>query len=227
MCEMSPSSRIIASKRIAELASGGAAVEMPTGPKWVCQIIPKSTEPFDLLSSSQWISVMASFLQLRPLNVPLDHCGFISSGILAHSVPDDSGLIHAYALLYPNRRIEMVGAIPTGVWPPQFHAWWPGVYEKPFLQQIGSVFFPLIASLQISGAAHLCMSLLSLKDSALIAKGIHGSERAHPIPCESDLIELAPILIDELGNNMRTDLVQAFDQVRTRAGVVSPHAFYL
>ncbi|MDN0076699.1 hypothetical protein QU481_17715 [Crenobacter sp. SG2303] len=227
MFEESPSFRLAASKRNAELASGGAAIEMPAGPKWACQVLPEFSGSFDLLSSSQWLSAMALFLQLRPINIQLDHCSPVSAGILAHSTPDDNGLIHAYALFYPDRRIEMVGVLPTGIWPPQHQAWWPGVYEKPFLQQISSVLVPLISVLQLPGPVHLFISLLSLENSALIAKGPHGSEQAYPIPSGSNFIGLDPILVDGFDHNMMAALVQAFDQVRARAGVIFPHAFYL
>ncbi|MNT28681.1 hypothetical protein D3C72_1643860 [compost metagenome] len=149
------------------------------------------------------------------------------AGLLCHAHPDTDGRVQAYALLRADRSVEMVAVLPTGCWPPHAHAWWPGVYEIPLLQQITPLLLPLAGALAQPTPCSLQMTLLALQGSALIAKRQQGSERAYPLPAGVDRIELPAVRLDGGDAERKRALIQALDQVRRCAGAGTATAFYL
>lgn len=227
MFDIPQSISVQARERNAELSGGATALPMAAGPKWVCQIIPAAPEPLTTLSSAQRLAAQALLRQLRPLNIALGCCEAAEPTLLACSERDGDGLVHAYARVRPDRTIEIAGVLPTGFWQPEHRAWWPGSYEIPLLKQASAVFTPLLNALQLGCPTYLCMSLLGVQGSALIAKGQSGTERPYPIPAGVDTIQLPPVRVDAFTESTREMLIAALDQVRVCARVALPRPFYL
>jgi hypothetical protein len=164
--------------------------------------------------------------RVRPLDIMLGITHQATSGLLAHAAYDKAGQAQAYALVRADRTVEIVAALRTGCWPPDYRAWWPGAYEKPLLAQLQPVYLPLAAALQLA-PAWLCMSLLDIGGTALIANNQLGNERAYPFPNGQGRLDLPPVVLDASPSVTMDALIDSFDQVRAHAKVADPHAFYL
>lgn len=204
---------------------GGIA--MPPGPQWRCRLLPAPGVAGQPLSTLQRQHALALLQQLRPAGITLAPPVPHPAGLCCHAAADADGRVPAYALLRGDRSVEMVAVLPTGYWPPHAHAWWPGVYEIPLLQQITPLLLPLADALALPAPCSLQMTLLALQGSALIAKRQQGSERAYPLPPGVDRIELPAVRLDGFDAERRRALIQALDQVRRGAGAGTATAFYL
>lgn len=204
---------------------GGIA--MPPGPQWRCRLLPAPGVAGQPLSAAQRQHALALLQQLRPAGITLAPPVPHPAGLCCHAAADADGRVPAYALLRGDRSVEMVAVLPTGYWPPHAHAWWPGVYEIPLLQQITPLLLPLADALALPAPCSLQMTLLALQGSALIAKRQQGSERAYPLPPGVDRIELPAVRLDGFDAERRRALIQALDQVRRGAGAGTATAFYL
>lgn len=214
-------------RRRVELAAGATAVPMASGPKWVCQIVSESAEACTAPSDGQLAEARPWLEQLRPLNLRLGPCLVSGQALLASSGRDTAGRVGAYAQLAYDGAIEIVGTLPTGLWSREPCAWWPGSYEIPLVQQIETVYAPLLRALQPRTPSYLCMSLTGVQGSALIAKGQFGNERPYPLPPDVATLPLPPVCVEAFGADTRERLIAALDQVRVCAGVIPPHPFYL
>lgn len=204
---------------------GGIA--MPPGPQWRCRLLPAPGVAGEPLSAAQRQHAQALLQQLRPAGIALAAPVPHPAGLLCHARPAADGRVQAYALLRSDRSVEMAAVLPTGCWPPHAHAWWPGVYEIPLLQQLTPLLLPLAGALALPAPRSLQMTLLALQGSALIAKHRHGSERAYPLPPGVDRIALPPVALDHCNDDFRSALIRALDQVRLCAGAGAVTAFYL
>lgn len=206
---------------------GSAAVTMAPGPQWRCRVLPAAGVVGQPLSAWQRQQALALLAQLRPAGIALSQHASHPCGELFHSGASAAGQVHAYALLRSDRSVEMAATLPTGCWPPHAHAWWPGVYELPLLQQITPLLLPLAIALALPAPCSLQMTLLALQGSALIAKRQQGSEQVYPLPADIDRLELPPVRFDCFTAATRSALIHALDQVRACAGASSATAFYL
>lgn len=204
---------------------GGIA--MPPGPQWRCRLLPAPGVAGHPLPAAQRQHALALLQQLRPAGITLAPPVPHPAGLCCHAAADADGRVPAYALLRGDCSVEMVAVLPTGYWPPHAHAWWPGVYEIPLLQQITPLLLPLADALALPAPCSLQMTLLALQGSALIAKRQQGSERAYPLPPGVDRIELPAVRLDGFDAERRRALIQALDQVRRCAGAGTATAFYL
>lgn len=205
----------------------GDIIAMPPGPLWHCQLLPAPGVAGGSLSAAQRQQARALLQQLRPAGITLEQYSPHPAGELYHSRPDCSGRAQAYALLRPGQGVEMAAVLPTGCWPPHAHAWWPGSYEIPLLQQVATLLLPLAAVLALPAPFSLRMTLQALQGSALIAKSRQGSEQAYPLPPDMTHITLPAVRLDGFNTASKASLVQALDQVRIRAGAATATAFYL
>ncbi|KJV29055.1 hypothetical protein VI06_10965 [Aquitalea magnusonii] len=221
MPDIFPPQRITARQRLVELTQA-TAIPMPDGPKWVCQLLPGQPGIFDHQPADQRPSVHELLQQLKPLNLELEQGHSTAAGWMLNAPSSEACFSRAYVLLRTDCSLEIVGVLPTGLWPPYQCTWWPGAYEIPLLKQIGLVFQPLIAALKWPTPVFLHMGLINLQDSALIAH-----ERAYPIPAEHHMLALPPVCFAGDTEQIKSELVQAFNCVRACAGVAMTHAFYL
>ena len=206
----------------------GDIITMPPGPQWHCQLLPAPGVASGSLSAAQRQQARALLQQLRPAGITLEqHRPQHPAGELYHSRPDSTGRVQAYALLRSGQGVEMAAVLPSGCWPPHAHAWWPGSYEIPLLQQVATLLLPLAAVLALPAPCTLRMTLQALQGSALIAKSRQGSEQAYPLPPGMTHIALPAVSLDDFNAASKASLVQALDQVRIRAGAATATAFYL
>lgn len=219
MQELPPSLHSAVRQRLAELRHADTALPMPTGPKWAC-LLPSNTAT--ALTESQRRAVFPLLAALKPLNIVLGQPSVYQDGLLVRSAQDENGQSRAYALVRADGSLEIVAALHTGSWPPAERTWWPGAYEQALLTQLRAVYLPLAAALAQTAPPYLCMGLLNIGDTALIA-----NERPYPMPAGIDLLPLPPVRLDRRAEQVEQHLIQAFDHVRASAAVASPHAFYL
>ncbi|SCK27277.1 hypothetical protein [Vogesella sp. LIG4] len=206
-------------QRLVELNNADTALPMQAGPKWACLLLPDTGKT---LPTAQLHAAQALLTLLKPLNITLGQPSLQKDGQLACTAQDENGRSRAYALLQADGMLEIVAALPTGSWPPEERVWWPGSYEQALLTQLQTVYLPLARALYQTGASYLCMGLIGIGGTALIA-----NERPHPLPSGIDLLQLPPVRLDMPARQIEQKLIQAFDQVRASACVASPHAFYL
>lgn len=224
MRELSPASE---QPPAAAQPGGNAVVAMPPGPQWRCRLLPAAGVVGHALSAWQRQQALALLQQLRPAGIALAAPVPHPAGLLCPAHPGADGRVPAYALLRSDRSVEMAAVLPTGCWPPHAHAWWPGVYEIPLLQQLTPLLLPLAGVLALPAPCSLQMTLLALQGSALIAKRQQGSEQVYPLPADIDQLELPPVSFDYFTAASRSALIHALDQVRSCAGAHAATAFYL
>jgi hypothetical protein len=210
-------------ERSTALAGGATLAPMAAGPKWVCQLVAEAPAPSreQLAAARPWLAA------LRPLNVPLVAWAEDAPSLLACSARDSAGRVGAYAAVRSDGAVEIVAALPSGLWSREPCAWWPGSYEIPLLRQLDTVYAPLWQALQRGAPGYLCLSLLGMRGTALIAKGEFGNERPYRLPDEIDTLALPPVRFEAAVTDARDALMTALDQVRVCAGVSPAHPFYL
>ena len=205
----------------------GDIIAMPCGPQWHCQLLPAPGVAGGSLSAAQRQQARMLLQQLRPAGIALECYRPHAAGELFHSRPDSAGRVQAYALLRHGQGVSMAATLPTGCWPPHAHAWWPGSYEIPLLQQVATLLLPLATVLALPTPCSLHMTLQTLQGSALIAKSRQGSEQAYPLPGGITHITLPAVNLDGFNAASKASLIQALDQVRICAGAATATAFYL
>lgn len=212
----------------AAVITAGDIIAMACGPQWHCQLLPSPGVAAGNLSAVQRQQARAMLQQLRPAGITLEQYSPHPAGELFHSRPDSAGRVQAYALLrHDGLGVEMAAVLPTGCWPPHAHAWWPGSYEIPLLQQVATLLLPLTAVLALPSPCSLRMKLQTLQGSALIAKSQQGSEQAYPLPPGMTHIILPAVCLNNFNADSKASLIQALDQVRMSAGAATATAFYL
>ncbi|WP_346778395.1 hypothetical protein [Paraburkholderia sp. Tr-20389] len=165
--------------------------------------------------------------RLKPANVRLTHGATYSNGWLARSMPDTDGRCRAYVRLTTDRTIEMVGMPGVGRWVAEHHAWWPGTYELPLLEQLPVIIQPLLEQLGVRAPAHMLMSLTAIDGTALVTESDDGIERPFRIPSGVDTVHFAPVCIDGPATQWREAILATFDRVRHLVGLKSGRPFYL
>ncbi|SMF02831.1 hypothetical protein [Pseudogulbenkiania subflava] len=210
-------------QRVAALAGGVTLAPMAAGPKWVCQLVAEAPAPGQeqLAAARPWLAT------LRPLNVPLQDWSDEAAAALVCSARDSAGRVGAYAGVGRDGAVEIVATLPCGLWSSEPCVWWPGSYEIPLLRQLDTVYAPLWQALRPGAPGYLCMSLLGMRGTALIAKGELGNERPYRLPHEIDTLALPPVQFETAAADARDALMAALDQVRAYAGVSPAHPFYL
>lgn len=219
MQEFSPPLHSATRQRLTELNDGDTVLPMPAGPKWAC-LLPSITGA--ALTESQRRAVLPQLARLKPLNITLGQPDVYQDGLLARSAQDEDGQSRAYMLLRADGSLEIVAALRTGSWPPAERTWWPGAYEQALLTQLRPEYLPLAGALARTATNYLCMGLLNIAGTFLIA-----NERPYPMPAGIDLLPLPPVRLDRPAEQVEQQLIEAFDHVRASACVASPHAFYL
>ncbi|EEG10202.1 conserved hypothetical protein [Pseudogulbenkiania ferrooxidans 2002] len=210
-------------QRLAALAGGATLAPMATGPKWACLLVAEAPAPSheQLAAARPWLAA------LRPLNVPLQDWRNEATAPLVCSARDRAGRVGAYAGVGSDGAVEVVAALPCGLWSSEPRVWWPGSYEIPLLRQLDTVYAPLWQALRSGAPGYLCLSLLGMRGTALIAKGEFGNERPYRLPHEIDTLALPPVRFAGSAVEARDALMAALDQVRACAGVSPAHPFYL
>ncbi|WP_232503500.1 hypothetical protein [Pseudogulbenkiania sp. NH8B] len=210
-------------QRLAALAGGATLAPMAAGPKWVCLLVAEAPAPSheQLAAARPWLAA------LRPLNVPLPDWRDEAAAPLVCSARDRAGRVGAYAGVASDGAVEIVAALPCGLWSSEPRVWWPGSYEIPLLRQLDTVYAPLWQALRSNASGYLCLSLLGMRGTALIAKGEFGNERPYRLPHEIDTLALPPVRFAGSAAEARDALMAALDQVRACAGVSPAHPFYL